>query len=130
MQSDDHPASAKGNKAVSSHHQRHVLTEPMVVHSNSPNTAPGLLPAGTSLQYVGSLPEGIDRYHVIVNVEGHPLTLEDAPRPVMVDPITALSRTVSNEPPLGPEELYRLLRALDVRRTDLELMLLRWSSDL
>lgn len=114
---------------MSTHYQRHVLTEPMVIHSGALGSTPGLLPIGTSLRYTGSLPEGIDRYHVVVNVERCPLPLDNAPRPDMVEPVTAFGRAEVGEPLFGPEELYDLLRTLGVRRGDLELIVSRWSDD-
>jgi hypothetical protein len=105
--------------------QRHVLSAPMVVHSGEPGTTPGVLPAGTSMRWTGSLPEGIDRYTVVVNVERNPLPLEPLPRPDLVEPITALGPAEPGDgPAIGPEELLELLRALGVGRADLERLLL------
>jgi hypothetical protein len=110
---------------MSSNPRRHVLSAPMVVHSGDPGAAPGVLPAGTSLRYAGSLPEGIDRYTVVVNVERKPLPLQGLPRPDLVEPITSFGPAdLDGGPALGPEELLSLLRALGVRRADLEQLLL------
>src|SRR3954462_10550820 len=108
-----------------SKHQGHVLSAPMVVHSGEPGTAPGLLPAGTSMRWTGSLPEGIDRYTVVVNVGRTPLPLEPLPRRDLVEPISAIGPADQDGGPvLGPEELLELLRALGVGRADLERLLL------
>jgi hypothetical protein len=106
---------------MSIEHLRHVLKVPLIIYSNEFATAPGILPIGTSLRYLESLSEGIDRYHVLLNVERFPLALEKVPRADLVEPITSFGPVAPDaRPALAPEDLAALLHALNVSRADLE----------
>lgn len=94
---------------------RHVLAAPMIV--SGPGGV-GVLPAGTSLVFEAGMSEGFDRFRVAVNVFGEPLPTAPSHLPYLVDPLAADREDAT--PLVGDEGLLDLLRALRVRRVDLE----------
>ena len=99
----------------------HVLQEPLVVRSGVAGATPGVLPPGTRLQYDKTFPEGFDRYHVFVNVQGSDWELEETNPPTLVDPLSAFTASGSSQ--VAPEAVKRLLKGLGVDRDTLERVL-------
>ncbi len=91
--------------------QIHVLKAPLKIATNDQARPYYLLPAGTTLYFDQSMPEGFDRYFLYVNVEGVPLALTRPEPPDMVAPLTAY--------PLDREELSALLARYPLSRDDL-----------
>ena len=67
----------------------HVTKQPMLVSSNTASTVMHLLPAGTTLYFDKSYPEGFTRYKVYVNVDRMPLALRELADPNEIDPLEA-----------------------------------------
>lgn len=93
----------------------HILTAPLKIATPDAARPYYLLPAGTTLYYDGSMPEGFDRYYVYFNVEGSPLTLSPVSPPGMIAPMSAY--------PLDKEELISLLAKYPLSRVDLQRIL-------
>ena len=93
----------------------HTLKAPMILVSNEPTQNLHLLPAGTTLYFDQSFPEGFTRYKVYINVDRMPLPLRDLADPTEIDPLEAR--------PLGQPELAKALRDYPLTRQDLEAIL-------
>ncbi|WP_437296366.1 hypothetical protein [Sorangium sp. So ce426] len=102
--------------AMSSQHL-HVLRTPLIIRSS--DAVPGILPTGTTLEYVERFSEGFDRYRVYVNVERRTLPLSEAPKRNYVSPVAAVDDD-SAHAVLDSGQLRELLRSLRVRKDDLE----------
>jgi hypothetical protein len=79
------------------------------------------LPQGTTLYYDDSLPEGLDRFYIYVNVEGINLPLQEIPKPNFIAPISAY--------PIEGEEIIDLLERYPISKDDLEGILKSQSPD-
>jgi hypothetical protein len=66
-----------------------MLKAPLVLVSSQPTKTLHLLPAGTTLYFEQSYPEGFTRYKIYVNVDRMPLELRDLDDPTEVDPLEA-----------------------------------------
>jgi hypothetical protein len=89
-----------------------TLKAPMVLVSNEPTKNLHLLPAGTTLYFDQSYPEGFTRYKVYINIDRMPLPLRDLADPTEIDPIEARA--------LSKSELAKALREYPLTRGDLE----------
>lgn len=88
----------------------HVLAHPLRVASAAQDEW-YLLPAGTTLYYEDSMPEGFDRYRIYVNVEGAALDLTDAPYQNYIAPLSAH--------PIEGDDVFHLLQGYPVSKEDL-----------
>ena len=93
----------------------HRLKMPLILASDTPTKNLHLLPAGTTMYYDRSFPEGFARYKVYINVDRMPLTLVELDDPTEIDPIEARA--------LDKNDLIRALRDYPLTRTDLEAIL-------
>lgn len=93
----------------------HRLKAPLILASNTPTKNLHLLPAGTTLYYDSSFPEGFTRYKVYINIDRMPLALVELDDPTEIDPIDAR--------PLDKSDLIKALRDYPLTRTDLEAIL-------
>jgi hypothetical protein len=73
----------------------HTLKAPLILLSNEHSKDVHLLPAGTTLYFDQSFPEGFTRYKVYINIDRMPLPLRDLADPTEVDPIEARSLSKS-----------------------------------
>ncbi|MFL6674546.1 MAG: hypothetical protein ACJ8LG_14790 [Massilia sp.] len=89
-----------------------TLEAPMVLVSNEPTKNLHLLPAGTTLYFDQSYPEGFTRYKVYINIDRMPLPLRDLADATEIDPIEARA--------LSKSELAKALRDYPLTRGDLE----------
>jgi hypothetical protein len=92
----------------------HVLKQPMIWGTAKDNNY-YLIPAGTTLYYDGSMPEGFDRYKIYVNVEG-----------VRLAPLeTVQSGTIipAGIYPIYKEHLLQLLNTVRLDAEDIKLIL-------
>jgi len=69
--------------------QVHRLNSPLLLTSNTATKNVHLLPAGTTLYYDKSFPEGFARYRVYINIDRTPLALVELDDPTEIDPIDA-----------------------------------------
>jgi hypothetical protein len=74
-----------------------------------------LLPSGTTLYYDGSLPEGVVRYRIYVNVEGVQHELQPVADPETISPATLY--------PVGKDDLISLLNAVKLDKDDVKAIL-------
>lgn len=102
--------------------QIYVMKEPLIAFSNEPFRSIGVLPAGTTLHYEQTFPEGFDRYRVFVNIEGSQFPLHDVPREDLVDPLTSFAAEEA-QAIISIERLKELLTSLGVTKADLEALL-------
>ena len=93
----------------------HVLEAPMILTSDVPSKTMSLLPAGTTLYYDKSYPEGFTRYKVYINIDRHPLALSNLSDPTEIVPIDA---RVPDK-----EDLERLLREYPISKAELAAIL-------
>ena len=89
----------------------HTLKQPLLVSSNQPGKTLHMLPAGTTLYFDKSFPEGFTRYKVYVNIDRMPLALRDLNDSTEIDPIEARA--------LDKEDLRRALRDYPLTRQEL-----------
>jgi hypothetical protein len=75
----------------------HTLTQPLIISSEQASKGLHMLPAGTTLYFDKSFPEGFTRYKVYINVDRMPLTLRDLPDASEIDPLEA--RAVDGQAP-------------------------------
>ena len=108
---------------MSNNNHTHILKKPLVTYSNEPSGGIGVLPEGTRLYYDQSFPEGLDRYHVFINVEGGHLPITKLIPVDLVDPLTSFVVESTEQVQLTIEELTRLLHALGVKKSDVETLL-------
>ena len=66
----------------------HIVESPLQIATNDPSER-FVIPAGTTLHYIDSFPEGFQRYIVYVNIEGPPLTLHEVERDNFIAPVSA-----------------------------------------
>ena len=93
----------------------HYLKAPLILASNEPTKNLHLLPAGTTLYFDKSFPEGFTRYKVYINIDRFPLPLRDLADPTEIDPIDAR--------PMEKSDLIKALRDYPLTRPDLEAIL-------
>lgn len=93
----------------------HTLKFPLVLAPPVPDEAPSILPAGTTLYYVQSYPEGFSRYMFHIDVKGPQLTHEQLADPTTVRPLTAFA--------IDKWELKRLLDSGSVTRSGMKRIL-------
>lgn len=111
----------------------HVLTSPMLLASPKTSKVQHLLPAGTTLYFDKSFPEGFTRYKVYVNVDRFPLALADQTDPNLIDPIEATPidandlRKLLNDYPLGRDDLSAILKSSKLSREDIRKVLEEYS---
>jgi hypothetical protein len=111
----------------------HVLKSPMLLASPKTSKAQHLLPAGTTLYFDKSFPEGFTRYKVYVNVDRFPLTLTDQADPNSIDPIEAAPidvndlRKLLNDYPLGLDDLAAILKSSKLGKEDIRKVLEEYS---
>lgn len=85
-----------------------------------------LLPAGTVLYFDTSLPEGMDRFFVYINIEGEELELEEVEKEGLIDPLTAYPIEkqdiveLLNAYPLSVDDLTRILNSQPISESDLQ----------
>ena len=91
----------------------HILEAPVLLQHDA-NEPFYLLPAGTTLFFDGSMPEGFDRYAVYVNFKGK-LSLKEVEKPNFRAPIWAYQ--------IGKEDLVRLMAAYPLTKDDLSRIL-------
>lgn len=94
----------------------HTLKAPLLLASTEPSKNLHLLPAGTTLYFDRSFPEGFTRYKVYINIDRMPLPLRDLSDPTEINPIQAR--------PLDKSELAKALRDYPLTRQELEAILL------
>ncbi len=104
-----------------------TLTQPLVVFSHLKGQTVGMIPAGATLTFRDALPEGVERFEVIINVEGQRLATERRAPQVGIAPLTSLP---SDVPPelrrrISLDDLGSLLESVGVTRPDLEELLER-----
>jgi hypothetical protein len=88
----------------------HVLRHPLRIASAARDEW-YLLPAGTTLYYDDSMPEGFDRYRIYLNVEGGDLDLSQVSDRYYIAPLSAY--------PIEGEDILRLIRSYPVNKEDL-----------
>lgn len=93
----------------------HTLKAPLVLVSDEPTKNLHLLPAGTTLYFDQSYPEGFTRYKVYINIDRMPLPLRDLSDPTEINPIEARA--------LSKSDLAKALRDYPLTRQDLEAIL-------
>ncbi|MGZ8293761.1 MAG: hypothetical protein ACXWVG_12010 [Telluria sp.] len=93
----------------------HILQAPLLIASNSATTNLHLLPAGTSLYFDESYPEGFTRYKAYINIDRMPLSLSKLVDSSEIDPIEARA--------LDKSELAMALRDCPLTRQELEAIL-------
>jgi len=89
----------------------HTLKQPLLVSSNEPGKELHMLPAGTTLYFDKSFPEGFTRYKVYVNIDRMPLLLRDLTDPTEIDPLEARA--------FDKEALSRVLQGYPFTRQEL-----------
>lgn len=89
----------------------HVLEFPLLLAGAKENAPLKLLPAGTTLYFDKSYPEGFTRYIVYVNVDRFPLETHKLDDQTLISPITAF--------PLDKEDLRRLLVRNPISKNEL-----------
>jgi hypothetical protein len=89
----------------------HTLESPLLLAGAKENSPFHLLPAGTTLYFDQSYPEGFTRYIVYVNVDHYPLETQELDDPTLIIPITAF--------PLDKEDLKRLLVRNPITKAEL-----------
>jgi len=89
--------------------QIHVLKHPLRIASAARDEW-YLLPAGTTLYYDDSMPEGFNRYRIYLNVEGSDLDLAQSDR-YYIAPLSAY--------PIEGEDILNLIRSYPVNKEDL-----------
>jgi hypothetical protein len=72
------------------------LKKPLRIATDKADERRYMLPPGTTLYFDKSMPEGFDRFHVYINVEGVSLRLEPLEREGMIAP---LSGYFEDDPP-------------------------------
>lgn len=92
----------------------HVLKHPLLLGSED-NAGYHLIPAGTTLYYEHSMPEGFSTYRIYINVEGGRLPLEENKPTHSIKPASAFS--------IDKNQLLSLLRDVELRPNDLEAIL-------
>lgn len=93
----------------------HQLTAPLQFTGNSTNGPVYLLPAGTSMYFDQSFPEGFSRYIVYFNVEGIKLESKEATEKFWLDPLTAY--------PIDKDSLDQLLKSGQMTKEQLRSIL-------
>lgn len=103
----------------------HKLKTPLILASDSPTKNLHLLPAGTTLYFDKSFPEGFTRYRVYINIDRMPLSLTDLADPTEIDPIEArafdkfeLNRAL-HDYPLTRQDLERILNSNQLTREEI-----------
>jgi hypothetical protein len=89
----------------------HILEEPMLLSANTAGNGLHFLPAGTTLYFDKSYPEGFARYKVYVNVDRIPLTLRELADAHEIDPLEARA--------FDKPALIQLLRDYPITRQEL-----------
>ena len=104
----------------------HTLKQPLIVSSNSAGKVLHLLPAGATLYFDKSFPEGFTRYKIYVNVDRMPLPLRELTDPTEIDPLEArafdkfaLAQALNNYP-LTREELGAILQSPQLTKQDVQ----------
>lgn len=67
----------------------HTLTQPLIILISEVSASLHHLPAGATLYFDKSFPEGFTRYKVYVNVDRLPLTLRELSNATEIDPLEA-----------------------------------------
>jgi len=93
----------------------HTLEMPLLLLSNESTKNFHFLPVGTTLYFDKSLPEGVTRYKVYINIDRMPLQLHNLADSTEIDPIEARS--------LSKSELSRVLHDYPLSRYELEAIL-------
>lgn len=88
------------------------MNAPLLIAGNNATKYHHLLPAGTTLYFDQSSPEGLSRYKVYINIDRMPLALRDLADPTEVDPIEAR--------PLEKTELAKALRDYPLSREEIK----------
>jgi hypothetical protein len=70
------------------------LKNPLHIATDKADERRYMLPPGTLLYFDKSMPEGFDRFHVYINIEGSNLELEPLGREGLVDPLTGVFESV------------------------------------
>ena len=116
---------AAGRLSIMDDQKIHVLDGPLLLEPDGDDRPHYLLPAGTTLYYDTSMPEGFDRFFVYVNVEGANLPLESPPKPGWKAPLTArpphrrdLPRLMKSYP-LEKDDLRQILDAVGLSKAEL-----------
>lgn len=109
----------------------HTLTTPLLLSSRIEQNSFSLLPAGTTLYYEKSTPEGFSRYKVYINTEKtlNNLTLTTLTDPTLIDPIWAdavqkedLTKLMSSYP-ITKAQLQQILKSPSLTKEDVESVL-------
>ncbi len=110
----------------------HTLTTPLLLSaSGDEQNTFSLLPAGTTMYYEKSAPEGFSRYKVYINTEKtlHDLPLTTLSDPTLIDPIWAdavqkedLAKLMSNYP-ITKTQLQQILKSPSLTKEDVESVL-------
>ena len=104
----------------------HTLKQPLIIASNDAGKVLHILPAGATLYFDKSFPEGFTRYKIFVNVDRMPLALQEQADPNEIDPLEArafdkptLAQALRNYP-LTREELAAILQSPQLTRQDVQ----------
>lgn len=92
----------------------HTLKQPLLFTSED-NAGYHLIPAGTTLYYEHSMPEGFSTYRIYINIEGVDLPLEENKPFGAIKPASALS--------IDKNQLMSLLKDVQLKYSDLEKIL-------
>jgi hypothetical protein len=104
----------------------HILESPLLLSGRGDSNTFSLLPAGTTMYYEKSLPEGFSRYRVYINTEKtlNNLKLQALEDATMIDPIWAdavqkedLSKLISDYP-ITKGELRKILKSPHLTKDD------------
>lgn len=104
----------------------HKLKSPLILTSESPTRNLHLLPAGTTLYFDKSFPEGFTRYRVYINIDRMPLPLTDLTDPTEIDPIEARAidkaelDTAQRDYPLTRQDLEKIINSSQLSREQIK----------
>lgn len=93
----------------------HTLKSPLLLTSENEGKVPSMLPAGTTMYFDRSFPEGFTRYKIYVNIDRYPLELTDLDDPTLIIPLEAR--------PLDKPDPQRLLKEYPLTKADVEAIL-------
>lgn len=104
----------------------HTLKQPLILSSDTAGKALHLLPAGATLYFDKSFPEGSTRYKIYVNVDRMPLSLRELTDPNEIDPLDArafdklaLAQALKSYP-LTQKELASILQSPQLSIQDVQ----------